>query len=382
MRVILYQAHQNAVGGVETFNYNFCKRMSKYYDIIFLCDSADPGQLERIGKYVRTYIFDGQKFETDVCIYSSSWGKRPEDYIEAKRYIQMIHADYEKLEELWHFSYTPTPKVTEHIAGGEFVASQFKKKYGLECGVVHYLLDEDVEIKRVLRLISLSRVTKEKGFDRVVIMAKKLKELGYKFTWDVWGNTVYDSYKKKMERALKEVPEVSFKGVGRDLQSHIADSDYLVQLSDTEGYCFSMHEALSVNTPVIATAFPNAYEQIEDGVNGYVIPFEMFSSSNQQWGRFLKKIYNEIPEFKFKPLSSEQDWIKVLGKPVGKVKNRVYKPETIRVVCSRRYDDILLDRKVGVGEELEVSVERAAKLLKMGLVRKGVDKSLKRIKHA
>lgn len=376
MRIILYQAQQNEVGGIETFNLNFCKRMSKYYDIVFVADKCDPVQKMKLEQYVPVYLFDNQMFEADVVIFSSAWGMRPEANFIADRYIQMVHADFAGIEKHWNFHYKKLDKVTEHYGGGENIAKTFKEKYGIECGVIPYLLDNEVEIKPVLHLISTTRIAKEKGIERIVVMAKKLKELGYKFNWNVWGSGFDEGYVKRMQKSLENVPEVSFKGLGRDLASYVADADYLVQLSDTEGYAFSIYESLSYNTPVIATAFPNAYEQIKDGKNGYILPFELFTNGiDDDWHKLFKKLYNKIPEFKFEPLSSEQNWIDVLGKP-KKDKRKpiaVKEPEKIKVRVIKRYKDVYWERRMNVGEIFEVTEGRAKLLEGMGLVTKVVE---------
>ena len=306
MRIILYQASQTSVGGVETFNLSFCKRMSKYYDITFLCDQCDPYQLTEIEKYVPAYIYEGQYFETDLCIFSSSWGKRPIDHIKAKKYIQMIHADYSVIEALHHFKYIPLPQINEHWGGGRNVCDVFEKKYGLKCKEVKYPLDPDIKVEQVLKLITVSRIAVGKGFDRVVKLAKLLKEKGKKFRWDIWGE---GSLEASTRERLKDVPEVSFHGLGRNLYSYIADADYSITLSDTEGYAFQIYESLAVNTPVISTDFPNAREQITDGVNGYIVDLKLERFTDE----FIEKLYKEIPKFKFKEIATDEDWIKLLG---------------------------------------------------------------------
>lgn len=365
MRIILYQANQTKCGGVEQFNYTFCQRLSKYYDITFLCDTGDPAQLARIRKYVPVVIFDNQIFETDICIFSSAWGKRPVKNIIAKRYIQMVHADFRGLEKFWAFQYQKLDEVTEHLGGGQVIADTFKERFGWDCGIVHYMLDNTVEVQPVLHLITTSRIGKEKGFDRIVKMAKILKEREKKFTWDIWGDGYDQGYVNKIKRQLEGIPEVSFHGYGTDLYSYVSDSDYLVQLSDTEGYAFSIHEALSMNTPVIATDFPNAREQITDGKNGYIVDMELKCLDDG----FIKKLYEKRPQFKFKEIGTEEEWFKVLGKPDGKKKKTVIKqaPKTM-VQCIKTYTDILLGRKVLKGEIYEVSEDRFTILFGLNLI--------------
>lgn len=50
--IILYHNNLLKFGGVDTFSYNFIKKMSKYYNITFLYSIADEENLKRIEKYV------------------------------------------------------------------------------------------------------------------------------------------------------------------------------------------------------------------------------------------------------------------------------------------------------------------------------------------
>ena len=95
-RIILYHNNLLKFGGVDTFVYNFVKKMSKFYDILFLYTTANAENLERIKKYVETEQYNkDKKYVCDVCICASAWGQYPETVVaKSGRYIQMVHADY------------------------------------------------------------------------------------------------------------------------------------------------------------------------------------------------------------------------------------------------------------------------------------------------
>lgn len=366
MRILLYQAQQMKVGGVESFNLNFVKRMSKYYDIIFVCDTGDPYQLAEIEKYVPVYIYEGQYFETDLCIISSAWGKRPVDHINAKKFVQMIHADYELIERQFAFKYIPIEKKVEHWGGGKNICEAFTRKYGLPCKEVRYLLDPDIKVEPVLRLITVSRIAKGKGFDRIAKLAKLLKSKGRKFIWHIWGESHDEGYEKMVKESFKDVPEVVFHGLGRNLYSYIADADYSVTMSDTEGYAFQIYESLKVNTPVISTNFPNAREQITDGVNGYIVDYKLDRFTDE----FIEQLYTKKPKFEFKDIVDDDDWIKILGKPGKRTKTRVTQPKNVKIEVINDYLDMRFNKRMKRGQIFEVSEERANELENKNLVKK------------
>jgi len=116
------------------------------------------------------------------------------------------------------------------------------------------------------------------------------------------------NYAKQVVSSFKYCPNVFFRGVTREPFNEINKSDYLVQLSDTEGFAYSVYEAMQVKTPCIITPFASGNEQIKNKVNGYIIPFDMKNIN-------LNEIINEIPIVPaFEELGKEQDWVNLLEK--------------------------------------------------------------------
>jgi len=150
----------------------------------------------------------------------------------------------------------------------------------------------------MLKLITLSRISKEKGFERMVKLANLIP---VPFTWDVYGNTS-GAYAKSI---IPQFPEqVHFKGFDQNAKDYIKDYDYLVQLSDTEGCPYVILEALQAKTPVITTNYPSAKELVTQGVTGHILDMELTN-----WKIILN---NKIKITTFNPKSSVQDWINFL----------------------------------------------------------------------
>ena len=147
-----------------------------------------------------------------------------------------------------------------------------------------------------------------------------------------------------------------------NIHAYIQKADYLVQLSDKEAYSMSVLEALCLNTAVIATPFPSLFEEgFVDGKTGYVIPFDM---------QFDVKKLLDVPVFEFEYDNEAiiNQWRKILGntKPKGN-----YKPQAlVKIAITRKYHDNVLNRIVNIGEYLEVTEERAAKICGAGYGRR------------
>ena len=149
-------------------------------------------------------------------------------------------------------------------------------------------------------------------------MAELLR--GVDYVWNIYGDNT-TNYAKGIISKLSEYPNIKFKGITDNAKEEIAKHHYTVQLSDTEGFCYSMYESLSVLTPVIVTNFNSAYEMVVDGVNGYILDMDL---SNFEIDKIKK-----VPLLKsFTEKSTEKDWINFINeitKDYGKQENNKVK---------------------------------------------------------
>lgn len=310
LKVIIYLSNFNAIGGVETFTKNFCKRMSNHCDVTLMYDNVASQELvTEIKEYCQVEKIDfKKKYYCDIFISSSGWGKSGFEPVEAKIYIQMVHADYRVIISGWEFRYRKNIKTTHHICVGEIVKQAFEQVTPYKCdAVIHNLLDNTIKQEKkkknkVLSLITCSRLSGEKGFGRMLQMAKQMDSKGIDYTWDIYGDDSHD-FGKKLLKQFSSLPNVNFKGITTEPHKVINQADYLVQLSDTEGFAYSVYEAMQVKTPCIITPFASGKEQITHGINGYIVPFEM---NNIPFEDILKR---DLKVPKFEELGKEEHWI-------------------------------------------------------------------------
>jgi len=311
VKVIIYISNYNTIGGVETFVNNFIKRMKGYFDLTLMFDKVDSFELlERAAEFCTVEKLQHEKkYNCDTFINASAWGYEPYNNINAKRYIQMVHADYTYYIKGWNFKYTKHPKVTHHVCVGETVKKTFEIATPYKCDAVIYnLLDNEIkpipkQKNNKLQLVTVSRLSGEKGFDRMVKFAEQIP---VDYEWNVWGNTS-GAYAQQIVSKFKHLPKVKFNGITREPFKEMAKADYLVQLSDSEGYCYSVIEALQMKTPCIITPFTSGHEQIKNKKNGYIVDFELKNIN-------FDEIINNIPIVNaYNDLSNEQDWLKIIG---------------------------------------------------------------------
>ena len=349
--IILYHNNLLRFGGVDTFVYNFVKKMSKFYDILFLYTTANIENLERISKYVKTEKYNkDKKYICDICILASAWGQYPDSVIaKSGRYIQMVHADYIRAKET-NFYYQKWFKTTEHIGVSEHVCKVFKELYPNEkITRIYNILDETQKTNPILKLISATRVSKEKGYNRMLKLAQELKKANIKFRWTIF--TDLELYNQKPF----DLEEIVYMKPSHDFMDYITEADYGVQLSDTEGYSYFINECLQYGTPVLCTDFPSVYESVKDGINGYILDMDLKNLD-------VDKIVNNIPkDFEYKEKCTEKDWIKLLDKKVAKKKSKMYK-----VIAKQDYTDKYPEyiEKYNNGKEIDYNEFGEAKIKK------------------
>lgn len=337
MKIILYISQFNKIGGVERFVLNFIKR---FPDTVLLYDEGDRD----IGQKIKW----NQLYTCDIFISASAWGRSAFDNIEAKCYVQIVHADYKVVLDGWNFQYKKHNKTTHHICVSELVKKSFEEVTQYKCNAVFYnFVDNDlmptVKPKNdILKLVTISRISKEKGFERMIEFAKKIP---VPHTWEVWGDD-RSGYAKEI------VKNFNFKGITNEPHKEILKADYLVQLSDSEGNSCVINEALQMQTPVLITPFPSGFEQVESGKNGYFIPFDLQNID-------FDCIINKIPKVKpYKEKTTVKDWKKFFKFVLNDFykNNKMVKIKVLKDVSNAKAGDIM-----------EVSEQRANAAIYSGL---------------
>lgn len=133
-----------------------CKKY-KDRDITFYYQDGDPKQIARLQKYVEVKKYNGEKIKCDRAFFNYHYDII--DNVEAKEYIQVLHTDY----SMQDVTFVRCPKITRYLAPTKPVAKNFTKLTGLPCDVCANPISID-KPKRLLKLVSATRLSKEKRF--------------------------------------------------------------------------------------------------------------------------------------------------------------------------------------------------------------------------
>lgn len=341
MKNVFYFAHINGCGGVESFFY-YLGRKYQDKDITIYYQIGDIAQIKRIAEYVRIKRYNGEKVRCQKCFISYNADGFLEN-VEADEFYFLIHADY-KAQGL---TFRYPDKIKKFIGVSKQACAAFMDQTGIQTQPI--LCYNPVSIKkprRILKLISATRLTPEKGWDRMQEFMQLLDKAGILWTWDIY--TV--SPIKKMH------PNVNIKKPRTDITDFIAAADYLVQLSETEAFCYSVVEALMLGTAVIVTDLPVYKELRINDACGYVVGLDLKNAD-------VNKIYNRIPKPRYRP--PQDVWGDILAPGKGNYKE-LQKPVKVRSLT--RYYDMLLLRYIDAGETYEVPLYRAEDLTQSKLI--------------
>ena len=331
--IVIFTHETFEIGGIETFIYNFCTHMRKYYDILVLYDRIAPVQRERLDKIVRTAQNNPNvKIECKNVIINRITDKVPIN-VRYKKKIQMCHMA--RLDPRYRLPADNDIQIpVSNVVKDSFTADL--RKY-----LVINNLTLRQKVKAPLLLVSASRLaTKEKGYNRIKLLCDEFRKNDMPFIWLLFSDaTVNDPNVLNIKPTL-------------DIAPYIAKADYLVQLSDSEAFCYAIVEALELGTPVITTPLPILDELgYKDGEHGYIVPFEIE-------GADVKKIYKTIPTFTYKYDNAKRvrQWRKVLDD----TEKAEYKDAPrVNVRITQAYSDLVLCRVLTPGMVVEMPKDRA-----------------------
>ena len=334
---IYWVGNLNVLGGVETFLYELAK-MFQDYDFVIYYKSIPMNQLERLQKYVRCVKYNGEKLKCKK--FFMNYDISIIDNVEADEYIEIVHCVFK------HNTLKPHVhnKITKYYAVGKEACESFKEITGKDCEVLHNPLQIDKPAK-ILKLISATRLASDKGKIawRMQKLSNELDANNIPYQWLIFTNGQHLIGGKGIVYCEPRL----------DIRNFIAECDYLVQLSDTEAFCYSVLESLYLNKPVIVTPIPCFDEMhVENGKNGYILDFNMKEIP-------IFDIYNNIPKFEYMPFKNE--WEDMIIKEKGNYKEEMKMKFKVKALIN--FNDLEANKKRSVGEEFKCLKARCDYLL-------------------
>ncbi|MFZ3577235.1 glycosyltransferase [Virgibacillus sp. DJP39] len=122
-----------------------------------------------------------------------------------------------------------------------------------------------------INIVTVGRLSREKGQDIAIKSLSKLKKKGYDVKWYCVGD---GNARKEYEQLIENLGlhnDFILLGSKKNPYPYIQNADIYVQPSRHEGYCLTLAEAKCLNKPIVSTNFTGANEQLTNSFNGIII---------------------------------------------------------------------------------------------------------------
>jgi glycosyltransferase involved in cell wall biosynthesis len=240
----------------------------------------------------------------------------------AKRKIHVVHADYgyrykfNKGDEL-------IPKVHEVYAVSRQAAISAEKLFKCKVDVLYNPLSWETP-ERQIDILSATRIAHEKGLERMIKLNKALDASGEKYHWVIYTPSYSDE--KITSRFSKNV---TFKKPIMSILEKIKKADFVVQLSDTESFGYTIVEAMTLGVNLVVTDIAVLPELGINKHNAIVVPLRKYCVN---YNNIAKQIVAKRP---YRPPVSDY------GKILGNQTKVNYKPVFVKNITS--FDIMLPD---------------------------------------
>ncbi|MRH42704.1 glycosyltransferase [Aquibacillus halophilus] len=231
--------------------------------------------------------------------------------IKAKKYIQWIHFDVTKIG--FNKSYASLIyNEFDHIfvvsaEGRTKLVSQLptlQKKIDTFLNIVSPKLIRQLSNEgegfednfQGIRILTVGRLSKEKGQDLAISVLSKLKDNGFNVRWYCIGDGNARSEYQNLIKKYGIENDFILLGAITNPYPYMKQCDIYVQPSRHEGYCITLSEARCFSNPIISVNFAGAFEQIDHNNTGLIINF----SSTQLYNALTLLMNNETLRLKIK----------------------------------------------------------------------------------
>lgn len=132
-----------------------------------------------------------------------------------------------------------------------------------------------------IRILSIGRYCAAKNFESVPAMCKKIIEKGLNVRWYLIGFGAGEGLIKNQIIKNNMQSKVILLGKKENPYPYLKECDLYVQPSRYEGKSVTVREAQILSKPVVITNYGTANSQLEDGIDGIIVPLEINKCSEE-----------------------------------------------------------------------------------------------------
>ena len=290
-KILVQMTYLNNIGGIETALETLV-RTFKDEDITVLVNARADGaqeQIKRLERYCKV-VFDNDYqtvYEADVALlFTPIMQSVPLDNIKARKIYQFVHSDIKGLmrHPQWQsFTWKPDSRISKVIAVSETAQKGLKEALGVDSVVVPNIFEPR---QLPTTFLFISRATMEKGLDKALELANRFDAAGKDYVLLI--ASLVDPYGSYWP-PINNNPRIIYLNASIYNPVFYRCADYVIQMSTSESYCYTIREAMAQGCAVIGSKIPEIEKVVKDGVNGYLLNDDL---SNLD----IDKIFNEVPK--------------------------------------------------------------------------------------
>ena len=331
MKKILFYTNGIYRGGIEIALYNLISHLdtNKYKIYVTYTDKNTFKILEnKIGNYCE-YVEINTEINVDILIFCNYVSKCAEENIKNIKYKKSYFWFHcfgknqenflEKVckENSINKIITVCDSVRNELLNIDYLKGQDDKiitiKNILDSEKIKLKSQENVNISKAkdLTMITIARLVKEKGFERVKILLSYLKQQNVDYKLLVAGTANTEEQVIEIQNMFKNDNNVIFLGYQENPYKYLKICDYNLLLSDRENMSLSMLESKILGVPNIVTDFESAFEEVTDMEDGFILSRSNTVSYKERIPQILsekQRLKNNLKNYKYNITKILEQW--------------------------------------------------------------------------
>lgn len=243
-------------------------------------------------KYTMNVLPEISPVEYDLAISFMSPHYFVAHKINAKRKIAWIHTDYATFQVDVESELKMWNEYDNIVSISEDVSKSFLKTFpSLKSKIIlienimpirymkilakSFSVEKEMPFDNSIKLLTLGRFVYQKKMEEIPVICKKIREINLNVKWYIigFGNDEELIQKKIIENGMKDY--VIILGKKANPYPYIKACDFYIQPSRYEGKSIAVREAQAFHKPVVITDYSTASSQLEDGMDGIIVPMDI-----------------------------------------------------------------------------------------------------------
>lgn len=142
------------------------------------------------------------------------------------------------------------------------------------------ITDEIFTKSNGVKLLSVGRLSPQKGYDLALKAANILKLKDINFSWFIIGEGAMRNDLEELKQKLQLDGNVYFMGLRSNPYKYMQQADIIVQSSSFEGKSIAIDEAKILHKPIVSTNYNTVQDLIQNNINGIITEMNPESLAN------------------------------------------------------------------------------------------------------